>query len=1041
MLVANGDKSCGSENFSDKDNDTRNLEVKMVNGETYKHPGWKIKFCTEIILCILFLVFSIAMAEAIIYVKPGGNDANSGLSWAQAKKTVTAAINAANTSDEIWVAAGTYQENIQNKVVNIGGVDKAVDVAIYGGFAGNETIRDQRNWKTNLTILDGTYRDVVVSITGGAGLETRIDGFHIVNGLGGIFTLGSAPTIVNNTIRGNRDSGVFCANYKIVGISPPNVVYPVITNNRFFDNSSDNGAGIAIWGSGTIVHLPPSSPTITHNIIFRNVASYNGGGIGCWGHTSPLIANNFILANSAATDEESFRGGGGGIYATSNDAADQPVEFAVSAPVIINNVIAANGANLGGGICTIDTDIGVPVITNNTVVANNGAGIWWSTSLGNYAPKIQNNLVAFNTWGLEQAGATYQPTIEHNCVYGNTLQEKKTDYKGIADQTGMNGNISADPKMTNYKVGCFHLQSGSPCIDSGSTDAIGTGWTDIDGQNRVIGSGVDIGADESDGTLWNVPAPIIYVRTDGNDSHDGSTWATAKKTVTAGIVAASSTGGEVWVAAGTYTEHITIPAFVYLYGGFAGNEINRDNRSVTQNLTVLDGGGISGVVTIINAGYMVSAVDGFTIQNGGSYTSGDYNKRLGPGGLGGGIHITVSGPSIANNTVKRNSLAESNIFPNPLSYGGGIYCYLSYAEILGNTIKENEVLNTFDGSGGGIYCVHSMPMIEGNTITENHAKYGSAIYCEESSPFITSNTIENNAMYNWPFSGTTYGAIALHLCQDFTIEANLIKQNTAQEGAGITITAATSAGSILNNVISGNLTGQFGMGGGIYWEAMTSTCDSCYLINNTITSNRAYSIYGSVTLALNYTNKMVVANNVIANNLSGIYSQVYPPHIVSNNDVFSNKDVNNQEHNYINLPSGAHDISMDPGFVNEASGDFHLTPSSPCIDAGSNSAVPIVLTTDIEGNPRIADGNGDGIAIADIGAYEFIKVPAGILGDVNNDGKIDISDVILDLRIALGLDDPKPCSDINGDSIVDISDVILTLRMALGLDELKQCTR
>jgi len=57
----------------------------------------------------------------------------------------------------------------------------------------------------------------------------------------------------------------------------------------------------------------------------------------------------------------------------------------------------------------------------------------------------------------------------------------------------------------------------------------------------------------------------------------------------------------------------------------------------------------------------------------------------------------------------------------------------------------------------------------------------------------------------------------------------------------------------------------------------------------------------------------------------------------------------------------------------------------------------------------------------------------------NKDNQVDIGDVILDLRIALGLDDPQPCSDINGDGYVDISDVILTLRMALGLDELKQC--
>lgn len=62
------------------------------------------------------------------------------------------------------------------------------------------------------------------------------------------------------------------------------------------------------------------------------------------------------------------------------------------------------------------------------------------------------------------------------------------------------------------------------------------------------------------------------------------------------------------------------------------------------------------------------------------------------------------------------------------------------------------------------------------------------------------------------------------------------------------------------------------------------------------------------------------------------------------------------------------------------------------------------------------------------------------LGDINCDDVIDISDVILVLRLALQLDPPKDCSDINADGLVDISDVILTLRMALQLDNWKQCT-
>ena len=62
-----------------------------------------------------------------------------------------------------------------------------------------------------------------------------------------------------------------------------------------------------------------------------------------------------------------------------------------------------------------------------------------------------------------------------------------------------------------------------------------------------------------------------------------------------------------------------------------------------------------------------------------------------------------------------------------------------------------------------------------------------------------------------------------------------------------------------------------------------------------------------------------------------------------------------------------------------------------------------------------------------------------LMGEINKDDLVDISDVILELRMALQIDPIKPCSDINKDGVVDISDVILTLRMALKLDALKQC--
>lgn len=66
-------------------------------------------------------------------------------------------------------------------------------------------------------------------------------------------------------------------------------------------------------------------------------------------------------------------------------------------------------------------------------------------------------------------------------------------------------------------------------------------------------------------------------------------------------------------------------------------------------------------------------------------------------------------------------------------------------------------------------------------------------------------------------------------------------------------------------------------------------------------------------------------------------------------------------------------LLVDPLFENSGAGDFRLAIGSPLIDAGNNLLIPPGVTTDLDGEPRVTDGNADRVNVIDIGAYEAPK--------------------------------------------------------------------
>jgi nitrous oxidase accessory protein NosD len=166
-------------------------------------------------------------------------------------------------------------------------------------------------------------------------------------------------------------------------------------------------------------------------------------------------------------------GGASGSTVTIQPGVGGGVVLVGGEPVVCNNLITANVATnspgrapscWGGGIWVGSSSRAH--ITGNTVVGNwavssFGGDFGGGISIGSSGGRFANNIVAFNSSGI-LASVTVSPSqFLHNCVYGNSI----TNYSNLSDPTGVNGNISEDPRFADTHT--YRLGSDSPCIDAG----------------------------------------------------------------------------------------------------------------------------------------------------------------------------------------------------------------------------------------------------------------------------------------------------------------------------------------------------------------------------------------------------------------------------------------------------------------------------------------------------------------------------------------------------------------------------------------------
>jgi hypothetical protein len=810
-------------------------------------------------LVVLFSGVAFRITAAVIHVSASQtNNVPDGETWPTAFNQVQQALNAASHGDAVWIAAGTYFENVA--ITN--------GVMLYGGFAGDETDLSQRNWTNHFTILDGRRTNTVVTIAGGAMTTTRVDGFVIRNGYsrygGGIYCSNASATIVNNMILQNQATkggggGIACYNSSAV-----------IVFNLIQENMTDNSGG-GIYSSASTV-------TIQNNRIIGNSAIFWGGGVAYYdtlgGHTSQ-ISGNLVLGNFGIL----YGGGGSGLSLIGSGAI-----------AVCNNTIVWNQETTVGSI----TQGAILCDMTNALIAN--------------------NIVAFGTTGIDGVPGM---AVSNNCVFGNYSY----NYRDFPDPTGSNGNISVDPQLASNPFS--PLLPTSPCINAGNNSCVRDG-TDLYGNPRIVDGTVDIGAVEFNGSTPVFLPDILRVSPDGNNGNDGSSWDKAKRTIQSAIDQPTWNAKEVWVGGGTYGENVFLRHFVTLYGGFLGNESNRDQRDWNANTTIIDGRQNGSVITVTNL-LQWNVIDGFTIRNGNAFG-------------GSGINCNDSAPVIANNTITGNN-GVSNHLGN-YSWGGGISISSdsSWFETLVTTITNNLICSNSAAGGAGIFfggVPGTSAWIADNRLEYNVGvlpssigswKGGGGIYIDNGKATILNNFFLGN------IANSPGGAIYAQTRYGSTV--------------GQAIPFLISGNTLLGNSASGPVLGS--QGGGIY--------------------SSGFSI--------------MIANNLIAFGNSGIYS--YFTTNIWNNCVFGN----GTNYPLSDLTGTNGNISVDPLLA--APNDYHLSPDSPCINAGNNAFV--FTGTDIDGNPRIAGGT------VDIGAYEFPS-PTSVISyawlqqyGLSTDGSADYAD-------------------------------------------------